>query len=133
MPEESCEQCGYSAGIGIAFNIARGAGVNVDDLLKDFTDKKITVKETIEKVKERLSDDFDKSLVDEVESLMLEEQKPQSIDKKEEKPQCVSLIAKMGMAKQIGEWMERDLPEEVKENLKRSKEAIDNMPTCEAE
>lgn len=125
MSESDCSTgtCGLDAGVGIALNIAKMAEAKTEDIQEDLFGGKITVHEAMDKIKKRLPDKFHRDLVEEVENLMKEQIKP-----------CVSLIVKTEMTKQIDDWIEnRELPEEVVENLKRSKEAIDNIQTCEAE
>lgn len=128
--KEECsdETCGVNVGIGFALRIAKMAEVSAEDIEKDLVGQKITVQEAMNKIKERLPDDFHRGLIEEVEDLMKKE-----LEKQEPKT-CVSLIVKTEMTKQINDWIEnRELPEEVVENLKRSKEAIDKIQTCEAE
>ena len=133
--EEECpegdETCGMNAGVGIALRIAKVAEVpakDIEDIKNDLFGKKITIQEAMDKIKERLPDDFHRGLVEEAEELMKEE-----MEKRKPKT-CVSLIVKTEMTKQIDDWLEnRELPPEVVENLERSKKAIDEIETCEAE
>lgn len=125
MSEECPDnQCHLSAGIGIALRIAESAGVDANDIKKQVLEQKITVGEAMSEIKARVPGEWEKGLIEEVEDLMAKEQ---------EKISCVSVKVKHDMGNQIEDWIEnRDLPEIVKENLRKSKEAIENLPTCEA-
>jgi len=139
--KEDCgDSCTINAGVGVALQICKLAGVKSQDIKEDLFNEKITVQQAFDSIKERLGGDkFHVELVEEVEQLME--------DRLEENKECVSVFVKKQMEGQIDDWI-KDREEAVEssppgkfvegtkkliENLKESKVAIEGLPTCEAE
>ncbi|TSA56170.1 hypothetical protein D4R42_04095 [bacterium] len=138
--KECGDSCTINAGVGVALQICKLAGINSEDIKDDLFNEKITVQQAFDNIKERLGEDkFHVGLVEEVEQIMESHL--------EENHECVSVFVKTQMEKQIDEWI-KDREDAVEtappgkfvegttqliENLKASKNAIDKLPTCEAE
>lgn len=146
--EEECgDTCTLNASIGVALQICKTAGVPYEDIEQDVLDAKITVQEALDEIKKRLPSQFEVGLVEEVEKITKE--RLEELEKKaEKKPECVSVFVKMQMEKNIDKLVEgrekalETAPPNSKfaegtkkliENLKESKKAVENLPTCEAE
>lgn len=136
--KEPCPECTINTGITIVFRICEMANVSCEDVKKQLYDGKIDVQEAIDTVKGRLAkDNFHTDLINEIEQVMRGEMEKFS--------KCVSVIVKEKMGDQIDEWVEdRQLAldgadpdskfaegtKELIENLKKSKETIEKLPTC---
>jgi len=141
--EECGDKCTLNAGIGVALQICRTAGVPCDDIQQDVLDAKITVQEALDEIKKRLPSQFEVGLVEEVEKITKER-----LQELEEKSECVSVFVKMQMEKNIDKLVEgrekaletappngkfAEGTKQLIQNLKESKKAIEDQPTCEAE
>jgi hypothetical protein len=138
-PKEPCPECTLNTGVAIVFRICELANAKCDDVKVQLFDGKIDVQEAIDTVKSRLAkDSFHTGLVEEVEQVMRSQMEKFS--------RCISLPVKQKMGDQIDEWVEdRKLAlagadpnskfaegtKELIENLKKSKETIESLPTCE--
>lgn len=137
--KQPCPECTINAGVAVALRICQLAAVNCDDIQARLFGGEITVQEALDGIKERLKGDlFNAELVEEVENMMKEQLDKQAT--------CVSIVVKQSMTKQIDVWVQdrekaaSEAPAESKfvegtkeliQNLKKSKDAIEKIPTCE--
>lgn len=139
--KEPCPECTINTGVAIVFRICELAEAKCDDVKEQLFNGKIDVQEALDTIKNRLGkDNFHTGLVQEVEQLMREEMEKHS--------KCLSIIVKENMDGKLEEWIDdRQLAldgadpnskfaegtKELIENLKKSKETIEKLPTCEEE
>jgi len=157
IDEKKCGPCAINAGVAILFNVAENAKIEHEDVKTKLFDGEIDVQKAFDTVKERLKekkDDFSIQLIEETEKVVRseveaaeQEQEAEAI--KEQVPEdCVSIIVKTQTLSHIDTMIEnrqnalKDMEgkanaqfvegtKELLENLKRSKQMIENLPTCE--
>ncbi len=156
IDEKKCAPCAINAGVAILFNVAENAKIEHEDVKTKLFDGQIDVQNAFDTVKERLKekkDDFSIQLVEETERVVrseveaAEQQEAEAI--KEPIPEdCVSIIVKNQTLAHIDTMIENrqsalkemegkanaafvEGTKELLENLTRSKQMIENLPTCE--
>lgn len=147
--QEPCDECTLNAGMGVAFGICKLANVPFNDIREDLFNAKIDVQTAMDRMKERLkSDAFHTELIREVEDVMKTQLAENELQRAriEAGKGCVSVVVKQEMAKTIGNWIadrEKVLQEsppgskfakgieELVQNLRSSKQMIDDLPACE--
>lgn len=158
--KEECETCNLSVGMGMVLNICKDIKevdekLDCDTLHRQLMVGEVSAHEVLEKIKAEMGGMEELGQIEELEDLMKGKLKvdpelsPFGLvgkDNKDKAP-CISLFAKMEMDKKTDEWIENREKflenigdknsevakgtEELIENLKKSKELINNLPTCE--
>lgn len=160
IDEKKCAPCAINAGVAILFNVAENAKIEHEDVKTQLFDGEIDVQKAFDTVKERLKekkDGFSVQLIEETEKVVrseveaAEQQEREQAAESEPEEQmqgCISVIVKTQTVGQIDKMIENrqnalkemkgkanaqfvEGTKELLENLKRSKQMIENLPTCE--